>query len=120
MPDLSVLGRKPRCSNGTVKLRLRNRALLSRHEMTNAYRSKGPLPLHRMLRAGPDRKRTFVKPFECGEIGPDLFRKTCEFGFEGLVSKHPTGPIVVAHRSIELRIKNRKHPAMSRVIESFR
>jgi bifunctional non-homologous end joining protein LigD len=30
----------------------------------------------------------FLAPFEQGEIGPDLFRKACEFGFEGLVSKH--------------------------------
>jgi bifunctional non-homologous end joining protein LigD len=29
-----------------------------------------------------------VAPFEQGEIGPDLFRKACEFGLEGLVSKH--------------------------------
>ena len=30
----------------------------------------------------------FLAPFEQGEIGPDLFRKACEFGLEGLVSKH--------------------------------
>jgi hypothetical protein len=30
----------------------------------------------------------FIAPFERGEIGPDLFRKACEFGLEGLVSKH--------------------------------
>ena len=30
----------------------------------------------------------FINPFERGEIGPDLFRKACEFGLEGLVSKH--------------------------------
>ena len=29
----------------------------------------------------------FINPFEQGEIGPDLFRKACEFGLEGLVSK---------------------------------
>jgi hypothetical protein len=28
----------------------------------------------------------FISPFEEGEIGPDLFRKACEFGLEGLVS----------------------------------
>jgi hypothetical protein len=26
------------------------------------------------------------------EIGPDLFRKACEFGLEGLVSKHRDRP----------------------------
>ena len=34
----------------------------------------------------------FVAPFEQGEIGPDLFRKACEFGLEGLVSKRADGP----------------------------
>jgi hypothetical protein len=29
----------------------------------------------------------FLALFEQGEIGPDLFRKACEFGLEGLVSK---------------------------------
>jgi hypothetical protein len=29
----------------------------------------------------------FMSDFEQGEIGPDLFRKACEFGLEGLVSK---------------------------------
>jgi bifunctional non-homologous end joining protein LigD len=30
----------------------------------------------------------FAATFEQGEIGPELFRKACEFGLEGLVSKH--------------------------------
>lgn len=30
----------------------------------------------------------FFSDFEQREIGPDLFRKACEFGVEGLVSKH--------------------------------
>ena len=30
----------------------------------------------------------FTAPFEQGEIGPDLFRKACEFGLEGIVSKY--------------------------------
>jgi hypothetical protein len=29
----------------------------------------------------------FLSPLQ-GEIGPDLFRESCEFGLEGLVSKH--------------------------------
>jgi bifunctional non-homologous end joining protein LigD len=29
----------------------------------------------------------FLSEYERGEIGPDLYRKACEFGFEGLVSK---------------------------------
>jgi bifunctional non-homologous end joining protein LigD len=35
----------------------------------------------------------FIAPFEQGEIGlPDLFRKACEFGLEGLVSKRRDRP----------------------------
>jgi bifunctional non-homologous end joining protein LigD len=41
--------------------------------------------LARLLTRRPD--GIFIAPFEQGEIGPDLFRKACEFGLEGLVSK---------------------------------
>ena len=34
----------------------------------------------------------FTAPFEQGEIGPNLFRKACEFGLEGIVSKHRDSP----------------------------
>jgi len=51
------------------------------------------LPLHlrknnlaRLLARRP--QGIFVSEFEQGAIGPDLFRKACEFGLEGLVSKH--------------------------------
>jgi len=46
--------------------------------------------LERLLARRPE--GIFVNPFEQGEIGPDLFRKACEFGFEGLVSKHRDRP----------------------------
>ncbi len=59
---------------------------------TNGEDLRG-LPLHlrknnlaRMLAPRPD--GIFISDFEQGEIGPDLFRKACEFGLEGLVSKH--------------------------------
>ena len=42
--------------------------------------------LARLLARRPE--GIFVAPFEQGEIGPDLFRKACEFKLEGLVSKH--------------------------------
>jgi bifunctional non-homologous end joining protein LigD len=41
--------------------------------------------LARLLARRPD--GIFVAPFEQGEIGPALFRKACEFGLEGMVSK---------------------------------
>jgi hypothetical protein len=47
----------------------------------------------RLLARRPD--GIFVAPFEQGEIGPDLFRAAC------------------------VKVKNRKHPAMSRVMEAF-
>ena len=28
-----------------------------------------------------------LNDFECGEIGPDLFKAACQMGLEGLVSK---------------------------------
>ena len=46
--------------------------------------------LARLLASRPD--GIFVSDFEQGEIGPDLFRKACEFGFEGLVSKRRDRP----------------------------
>jgi hypothetical protein len=42
--------------------------------------------LARLLARGVD--GIFLSNFEQREIGPDLFRKACEFGLEGLVSKH--------------------------------
>jgi bifunctional non-homologous end joining protein LigD len=34
----------------------------------------------------------FISSFEQGEIGPDLFRATCNMGLEGLVSKRKDRP----------------------------
>jgi bifunctional non-homologous end joining protein LigD len=42
--------------------------------------------LARLLARRPE--GIFVSDFEQGEIGTELFRKACEFGLEGLVSKH--------------------------------
>ena len=46
--------------------------------------------LQRLLSRRPD--GIFVSDFEQREIGPDLFRKACEFGLEGLVSKRADRP----------------------------
>jgi bifunctional non-homologous end joining protein LigD len=55
-------------------------------------RRLAPLPLsmrkaslEKLLHRRPD--GIFTGSFEQGEIGPDLFRKACEFGLEGLISK---------------------------------
>jgi bifunctional non-homologous end joining protein LigD len=61
----------------------------------------------------------FVAPFEQGEIGPDLFRKACEFSLEGLVSKHRDRTYRAGTSPNWVKVKNAKHPAMHRVKEAF-
>ena len=73
--------------------------------------------LARLLRGRPD--GIFQAPFEQGKIGPDLFRKTCEFGLEGLVSKHQGRAYRPGLSPNWLKIKNPTHPAIKRVKEAF-
>jgi hypothetical protein len=53
-------------------------------------------------------------------IGPDLFRAACNVGLEGLVSKRRDRPYQAGRSKHWLKVKNRKHPAMSRVAEALR
>ena len=59
-----------------------------------------------------------MAPYQQGEIGPELFEAACRMGLERLVSKReaclPSGRC-----DHWIKIKNRKHPAMSRVIYTF-
>jgi bifunctional non-homologous end joining protein LigD len=73
--------------------------------------------LARLLARRPD--GIFVAPFEQGEIGPDLFRAACDMGLEGLVSKRRDRPYQSSRSKHWVKIKNRMHPAMSRVMEAF-
>ncbi len=73
--------------------------------------------LARLLARRPD--GIFVAPFEQGEIGPDLFRAACRLGLEGLVSKRRDRPYESGRSKYWVKVKNRSHPAMSRVMESF-
>ncbi|MHC2578017.1 bifunctional non-homologous end joining protein LigD [Bradyrhizobium diazoefficiens] len=60
----------------------------------------------------------FVAPFERGEIGPGLFEAACRMGLEGLVSKHRERRY--RPRTCDwIKVKNRKHPAYSRVADQF-
>jgi bifunctional non-homologous end joining protein LigD len=68
--------------------------------------------LARLLARRPD--GIFVAPFEQREIGPDLFRATCNMGLEGLVSKRRDRPYRAGRSKHWVKVKNRKHPAMSR------
>ncbi len=62
----------------------------------------------------------FVAPFEQGEIGPDLFRAACDIGLEGLVSKRADRPYRAGRSPDWIKVKNRAHPAMERVMDAFR
>jgi len=82
------------------------------------------LPLHlrkasleRLLARRPE--GVFVNPFERGEIGPDLFRAACDMGLEGLVSKRRDRPYQAGRSKHWIKVKNRNHPAMNRVLESI-
>ncbi len=73
--------------------------------------------LARLLARRPD--GIFVAPFEQGEIGPDLFKAACQMGLDGLVSKRRDRPYRAGRSKHWIKVKNRKHPAISRVMESF-
>jgi ATP-dependent DNA ligase len=73
--------------------------------------------LAKLLHRRPD--GIFTGSFEQGEIGPDLFRKACEFGLEGLVSKRADRPYRAGRSKDWVKMKNRAHPAMERVKDSF-
>jgi bifunctional non-homologous end joining protein LigD len=82
------------------------------------------LPLHlrktnlaRLLARRPE--GIFVSDFEQGEIGPDLFRQACKFGLEGLVSKRRESTYRAGRSPHWIKVKNRSHPALDRVKESF-
>ncbi len=61
----------------------------------------------------------FVNPFERGEIGPDLFRAAGRMGLEGLVSKRRDRPYQAGRSRDWVKVKNRTHPVMTRVMETF-
>ena len=82
------------------------------------------LPLHmrksnleQLLARRPD--GITVAPFERGEIGPDLFRAACRMGLEGLVSKHRERPYQAGRSKHWVKVKNRRHPAMYRVMDAL-
>jgi bifunctional non-homologous end joining protein LigD len=83
---------------------------------------KLPLHLRKNNLAGLLARRPdgiFLSQFEQGEIGPDLFRAACNFGLEGLVSKRRDRPYRAGRSPHWVKVKNRSHPAMERVKESF-
>jgi len=73
--------------------------------------------LERLLARRPE--GIFINPFERGEIGPDLFRAACRMGLEGLVSKRRDRPYQAGRSKHWVKVKNRKHLTMSRVMDAF-
>lgn len=73
--------------------------------------------LTRLLARRPD--GIFVAPFEQGEIGPDLFRAACDMGLEGMVSKRSDSHYRAGRSKDWTKVKNRMHPAMSRVMDAL-
>jgi bifunctional non-homologous end joining protein LigD len=73
--------------------------------------------LSRLLARRPD--GILISSFEQGEIGLDLFRKACEFGLEGLVSKRKDRPYRAGRSKDWIKVKNRSHQAFDRVQDSF-
>ena len=67
--------------------------------------------LARLLARRPE--GIFVAPYEQGDIGQDLFRAACNFGLEGLVSKRRDRPYRPGRSPDWVKMKNRKHPAMT-------
>jgi len=57
--------------------------------------------------------------YEQGEIGPELFRHACLMGLEGLVSKHRESPYRSGRFARWVKVKNRQHPAWSRVMDAY-
>jgi ATP-dependent DNA ligase len=74
--------------------------------------------LQRLLARRPD--GIFISDFEQGEIGPDLFRKACEFDLEGLVSKRADRPYRGGRSKDWIKVKNQQHQAFDRVREAHR
>jgi hypothetical protein len=71
--------------------------------------------LDRLLAQRPE--GIFVSPFARGEIGPDLYRAACKMGLEDIVSKRRDRPHQGGRSKHWVKINNRQHPAMERVMD---
>ena len=79
--------------------------------------SMGKTSLARLLARRVD--GIFLSDFEQGESGSDLFRHACLLGLEGLVSKHRESTYRPDRSPHWIKVKNRTHPAFSRVQDQF-
>jgi bifunctional non-homologous end joining protein LigD len=61
----------------------------------------------------------FLSDFEQGDICPDLFRHACLMRLDGMVSKHRESTYRGGRFRHWVKVKNRQHPAFSRVMDQF-
>jgi ATP-dependent DNA ligase len=61
----------------------------------------------------------FLAEYEEGDIGHVLFRVACNMGLEGIVSKRLDKAYGAGRCKHWLKIKNRAHPAYSRVMDQL-
>jgi ATP-dependent DNA ligase len=54
-----------------------------------------------------------------GDMGPAMFDQVCKMGLEGIVSKHRECAYRAGRSTNWIKVKNREHPAMSRVMDAF-
>jgi hypothetical protein len=92
---------QPACRKEEVQLRAFDILVEGEDDLRRLPLSMRKTNLARLLARRPD--GNFVAQFEQGEIGPDLFRKACEFGVEGLVPTRRGRPFRRDGRSIGSR-----------------
>jgi bifunctional non-homologous end joining protein LigD len=115
LADLSL--RRASCANPRAFFSLYQAHELDGDDLRGLPLSLRKTNLARLLARRPD--GIFVAPFEQGEIGPDLFRAACNMGLEGMVSKRVDRPYRAGRSKDWVKVKNRNHPAMDRVMDSF-
>jgi bifunctional non-homologous end joining protein LigD len=93
-------------SNDEVQLHAFDILAMDGDDLRSLRLSMRKTNLERLLARRPD--GVFAAPFEQDNIGPDLFRKVCELGLEGLVSKHRDRPYRAGRSPDWIKVKNRE------------
>jgi bifunctional non-homologous end joining protein LigD len=104
--------------NGEVQLCAFDVLALDGDDLRDLPLSMRKANLERLLRGRPD--GIFINPFETGAIGPDLFRAACGMGLEGIVSERSDRPYRGGRSPYWVKVKNRGHHSIDRVLEAFR
>jgi bifunctional non-homologous end joining protein LigD len=99
--------------NGEVELLAFDILAMDGEDLRDLPLSMRKTNLQRLLSRRPE--GIFLPDFEQGEIGSDLFRKACEFGLEGMVSKRLDQPYRGGRSPYWIKVKNRSNHAFERV-----